>query len=47
LLAVGALAVARPDIVEIDANPVIVSADGAIAVDALVVLATAVLATDG
>jgi acyl-CoA synthetase (NDP forming) len=47
LLAVGALAVARPDIVEIDANPVIASADGAIAVDALVVLTTVVLATDG
>lgn len=38
IVAVAELALARPDIVEIDANPVIASADGALAVDALVVL---------
>ncbi len=38
LVALGALAVARPDIRAIDLNPVIAGPDGAIAVDALVVL---------
>ena len=40
LVALGALAVARPDIRAIDLNPVIAGPDGAIAVDALVVLET-------
>jgi len=35
------LAIERPDIVEVDLNPVIASPDGALAVDALVVLAAA------
>jgi acetyltransferase len=39
ILAVARLGTARPDIVEIDLNPVIAHARGAIAVDALVVLA--------
>ncbi len=34
----SALAIARPDLVEVDLNPVIATPDGAIAVDALVVL---------
>jgi acyl-CoA synthetase (NDP forming) len=38
ILAVADLAVAREDIVEIDANPVIAAAQGALAVDALVVV---------
>ena len=38
LVALGALAIARPDIRAIDLNPVIAGPDGAIAVDALVVL---------
>ncbi len=38
LVALGALAVARPDIRAIDLNPVLAGPDGAIAVDALVVL---------
>jgi acyl-CoA synthetase (NDP forming) len=38
ILAVADLAAASPDIVEIDANPVIASPDGALAVDALVVV---------
>jgi acyl-CoA synthetase (NDP forming) len=38
IVAIAELASARPDIVEIDANPVIASSDGALAVDALVVL---------
>ena len=37
LVALGDLGIARPDILEVDLNPVIVSAAGAIAVDALVV----------
>ncbi len=45
------LAIARPDIVEVDLNPVIASSDGALAVDALVVLVgkktEATEATDG
>jgi acetate---CoA ligase (ADP-forming) len=38
LVALGRLGVERPDIIEIDLNPVIASAAGAVAVDALVVL---------
>jgi hypothetical protein len=38
ILAVSDLAAAREDIVEIDANPVIAAAQGALAVDALVVV---------
>jgi hypothetical protein len=38
LVALGRLACDRPDIVEIDLNPIIATADGALAVDALVVL---------
>ena len=38
IVGVAAFAVARQDILEIDLNPVIASADGAIAVDALVVV---------
>ena len=38
LVALGRLGIERPDILEIDLNPVIASASGAIAVDALVVL---------
>jgi acyl-CoA synthetase (NDP forming) len=40
IVALSRLGDARPDIVEIDLNPVIASASGALAVDALVVLAT-------
>ena len=39
IVALGCLGEARPDIAEIDLNPVISSPDGALAVDALVVLA--------
>ena len=39
VVALARLAWERPDIVEVDLNPVIVGADGALAVDALVVLA--------
>jgi acyl-CoA synthetase (NDP forming) len=38
LVALGRLGMDRPDIVEVDLNPVIASASGAVAVDALVVL---------
>ena len=38
LVALGRLGMERPDILEVDLNPVIASAGGAIAVDALVVL---------
>ena len=38
LVALGRLGVERPDMLEVDLNPVIASAGGAIAVDALVVL---------
>ncbi len=38
VVAVADLAVARPDILEIDANPVIATSDGALAVDALIVV---------
>ena len=38
LIALGRLGVDRPDILEIDLNPVIASVGGAIAVDALVML---------
>jgi acetyltransferase len=41
IVALARLGEARPDILEIDLNPVIASADGALAVDALVVLAVA------
>jgi succinyl-CoA synthetase beta subunit len=39
IVGLSSLAVARPDIVEIDLNPVVASPDGALAVDALVVVA--------
>jgi acetyltransferase len=38
LVALGRLGIERPDIIEVDLNPVVASASGAIAVDALVVL---------
>ena len=38
LVALGRLGTERPDVLEVDLNPVIASAGGAIAVDALVVL---------
>jgi acyl-CoA synthetase (NDP forming) len=38
LVALGRLGMERPDILEVDLNPVIASAAGAVAVDALVVL---------
>ncbi len=38
LVAIGRLGVERPDILEVDLNPVIATATGALAVDALVVL---------
>jgi acyl-CoA synthetase (NDP forming) len=38
LVALGRLGIERPDLLEIDLNPVVASATGAIAVDALVVL---------
>ena len=38
LVALGRLGLERPDVLEVDLNPVIASAGGAIAVDALVVL---------
>jgi acyl-CoA synthetase (NDP forming) len=38
LVALGRLGLARPDVLEVDLNPVIATADGALAVDALVVL---------
>ncbi len=40
IVALAGLGAARPDIVEVDLNPVIASAEGAVAVDALVVLAS-------
>jgi len=40
IVALSLLGVERPDIMEVDLNPVIASPDGALAVDALVVLAT-------
>ena len=42
LVALGRLGVDRPDILEVDLNPVLATADGAIAVDALVVMGEAV-----
>jgi acyl-CoA synthetase (NDP forming) len=39
IVGLSSLAIARPDIVEIDLNPVVASPDGAVAVDALVVVA--------
>jgi len=44
IVAVSCLGDARPDIIEVDLNPVIASPDGALAVDALVVLAATSLA---
>ena len=41
IVAVSRVAMARPDIVEVDLNPVIASPNGALAVDALVVVARA------
>ena len=41
VVALSDLAIERPDIVEVDLNPVIATPDGAVAVDALVVLAVA------
>jgi acetyltransferase len=38
LVALGQLGVERPEVFEVDLNPVIASADGAVAVDALVVV---------
>jgi acyl-CoA synthetase (NDP forming) len=38
LVALGRLGLDRPDLLEVDLNPVIASASGAVAVDALVVL---------
>ena len=38
IVAIGALGAAREDILEIDCNPVIAAPDGALAVDALVVV---------
>ena len=38
IVGLAQLGVARPDILEVDCNPVIASPDGALAVDALVVL---------
>jgi hypothetical protein len=38
LVALGRLGMTRPEILEVDLNPVIASASGAVAVDALVVL---------
>jgi acetyltransferase len=48
IVAISRLGDARPDIVEVDLNPVLASASGALAVDALVVLAgDAETAVDG
>jgi hypothetical protein len=41
LVALGHLGVERSDVLEVDLNPVLATVDGAIAVDALVVLAGA------
>jgi len=38
IVGVAAFAAARPDVLEIDLNPVIATGDGAVAVDALVVV---------
>jgi acetyltransferase len=38
IVGLGCLAMSRPDLVEVDLNPVIASPEGAVAVDALVVL---------
>jgi hypothetical protein len=38
LVALGRLGVDRPDVLELDLNPVIASPSGAVAVDALVVV---------
>ena len=42
LVALSVLVIERPDIVEVDLNPVIASSEGAVAVDALVVISTGV-----
>jgi hypothetical protein len=42
VVALSRLAIERPDLLEVDLNPVIASTDGAVAVDALVVLAAPV-----
>ena len=47
IVGLSALVDARPDIVEIDLNPVIATPDGALAVDALVVVATEQEVIDG
>ena len=39
IVRLASLAMARPDILEVDLNPVVASTDGAVAVDALVVVA--------
>jgi acetyltransferase len=38
LVALGRLAMDHPEVVEVDVNPLVIGADGAIAVDALVVV---------
>ncbi len=40
VVALSSLGIERPDLIEVDLNPVIASAEGAVAVDALVVLAS-------
>jgi hypothetical protein len=47
IVGLARLGVARPDIVEVDCNPVVASAGGVLAVDALVVLAVGSAAADG
>jgi hypothetical protein len=38
IVALSTLAIERPDLLEVDLNPVIATVDGAVVVDALVVL---------
>jgi len=40
IVALAGLGHARPDVVEVDLNPIVASANGAVAVDALVVLSS-------
>jgi hypothetical protein len=47
VVALAHVAIERPDIVEVDLNPVVASPDGALAVDATVVLAGAPEGSDG
>lgn len=47
VVALARVAIERPDIVEVDLNPVVASPDGALAVDATVVLAGAPEGSDG